>query len=133
MGQLRTGSRASFNGVRYLLETDPGKLTYRTATQTDLTPKAYTDIKIADATTGAVTFGLPTGYFTGIGYVDANVVRDSADPRVATFCMIRNWSTSSVTVQCFESKTTPILLGGTIEGLEIATGSFYVTLFVIGN
>lgn len=131
MTTLRTGSRLAHNGVNYLLDTDPGRVTYRTAAATGLSPKIYTDSKTSD-TTGAISFGLPTGYFTTINYVSAVCVRDTVTPGLATFALVRSHTTSSVTVQCFESRTSGILIGGTAEGLELATVALTVQLLVIG-
>lgn len=131
MSQIRDGSRASFNGLRYVLENDTGLVQYRTPTITGITPKIFTDVQTTNAT-GAYTFAIPSGYFTGIGYAAATAVRDTNNPSLAAFAMVRTYTLTSVTVQVFESKLTGVLLGGTIEGLELATGAVTVQLFVIG-
>jgi hypothetical protein len=131
MSTLRTGSRLAHNGLNYVLANDTGLVTYRTTAATGLTMKVFTTSATSDAT-GGVTIGLPVGYFTTVHYVDAVCVRDSASPTVATFAMLRSFTTTSVSVQCFESKTTGVLLGGSIEGLELATAALMVQLMVIG-
>lgn len=124
MSALRTGSRLAHNGVNYSL------LQYRNiATVYD--PKIYTDSKATDAT-GAYTFTLPAGYFTALHYTDVTCVRDTNNPAFGTFAMVRSFTTTSVVVQCFESKNTGVLLGGNIEGLEVATSALTVQLFAIG-
>lgn len=132
MSQVRTGSRLSHGGAQYLLETDPGALIYRTGTSpTHLQQKQWTDSKSSDGN-GAVTFTLPAGFFTAIHFIDLNVMRDSADPRFATFCMLRSFTLTQAVAQCFESKTSGVLLGGVIEGLETATASVAVMIRVTG-
>lgn len=131
MSNVRTGSRLAHNGIQYLLANDPGTVTYRTTALTGLSPKIFTAM-VASNATGAVTIGLPTSYFTTVLFAEANCVRDTADPAFGTFAMIRSFTTSQVVVQCFESKNTGILLGGTVEGLELATSSLNIQLLVIG-
>lgn len=129
MSQLRDASRGGFNGVNYALSTELA--VYRTATQTGLVPKIYTDA-LATSATGAVTFGLPASYFTTLNSIQATVVRNTADPALATFAMVRSYTATSVVVQCFESKNTGVLLGGNIEGLELTSAAVVVMLMVIG-
>lgn len=83
--------------------------------------------------TGAITFTIPAGAFTTIYTVHADAVRDTANPALGCFAMIRSYSTTAVTVQVFESKNTGVLLGGNIEGLEVATTAVTVLLTVLGN
>lgn len=131
MSNVRTGSRLAHNGIQYLLANDPGTVTYRTSTQTGLSPKVFTAMVASDAT-GAVTIGLPTSYFTSILFAEANCVRDTANPALGAFAMIRSFTTSQVVVQCFESKNSGVLIGGFIEGLELATSALNIQLLVIG-
>lgn len=131
MTSLRTGSRLAHNGVQYLLDSDPGRVTYRTGTATNLSPKIFSTSVSTDAS-GAVSIGLPTGYFTTINYVSATAIRDTASPTLATFAMVRSYTLSAVAVQCFESKTTGMLIGGVAEGMELTTAAVVVMLMVIG-
>lgn len=131
MSTLRTGSKLAHNGINYVLADDPGLHVYRTVSATGLVMKVHTDMQTSNAT-GAYTFGLPTGYFTTINSVQVSCLRNTADPTLAAFAMVRSFTTSSVIVQCFESKTTGVLLGGSIEGLELATTALNIQLLVIG-
>lgn len=132
MGFRQTGSRLAHAGTRYLLETDPGALIYRNGVSTtNLQQRQWTDSKASDAN-GAVTFTIPTGLFTTIHFIDLNVMRDTADARFGTFCMLRSFTLTSAVAQCFESRTSGVLLGGTTEGLETATSSLIVMVRVTG-
>lgn len=132
MSQLRTGSRLSHGGTRYLLETDPGAVVYRNGTSTtNLAMKEWTHA-LATNVTGAVTFTLPVGLFTTIQYISPVVIRDSADPTLATFAMVRSYSTTSIVIQCFESKTSGVLIGGVIEGLDVTSAAVAVMIKVTG-
>lgn len=131
MSSLRTGSRLSHGGAQYVLATDPGQVTYRTVAATGLSPKIFTDSQNTN-TSGALTFGLPVGYFTAINFVESQVVRDTNNPALGAFAMVRSYTTSSVTVQVFESKLSGVLLGGTVEGLELGTTAMQINLLVIG-
>lgn len=93
--------------------------------------KTWTDVALTNSS-GAVTFTLPSAYLFTITYAGASVVRDSAAPASATFAMVRSVSATSVIVQVFESKTTGILVGGTVEGLEPAGAGVQVLLHVTG-
>ncbi len=131
MSSLRTGSRLAHGAAQYVLSSDPGQVTYRTAALTNLNPKIFTDAQTTNAT-GALNFGLPTGYFSVIYAVQAQAIRDTANPTLAAFALVRGYNLDVVTVQVFESKTTPILLGGNVEGIELATTAVLVQLMVIG-
>lgn len=81
---------------------------------------------------GAITF--PLTKFVAIYNVQVQAVRDTANPSLAAFAVVRSYSTSQVVVQCFESKGTPVLLlNTTVEGLELATSAMEVHLTVYGN
>lgn len=85
------------------------------------------------STSGALTFTLAAGLFpTAIVAVHAQVVRDTAAPASAAFALVRTYTTTSVVVQVFESKTTSIALGGTVEGLEATTSATVVSITVFG-
>lgn len=114
---IRDASRREFNGRPYLV----GQVAM-TVYATNGTTNA----------TGALTLTLPAGLFTGIYAVHADTVRNSADPTVACFAQVRSFSTSTVVIQVFESRTSGVLLGGTTEGLELASGAVAVTCTVIG-
>ncbi|AGL13873.1 hypothetical protein [Actinoplanes sp. N902-109] len=94
--------------------------------------KAYTYTDVTSAS-GAATFTLPAGYFTAVHWTCPVVLRDTADPSKATFAQVRSASATSVVVQCFESKTTSMLVGGVAEGLEaVATAGIQVQLLALG-
>lgn len=132
MSVRQTGSRLAHGGTRYLLETDPGALIYRNGVSTtNLQQKQWTHTLATDAT-GGVTFILPTGLFSAIHFVDLSVMRDTADPRFATFIMLRSVTLTTCVAQCFESKTSGVLLGGVIEGLEVATSAVIAMIRVTG-
>lgn len=136
MASLRDNARRTFGGTRYMLETDPGNTIYRNGNMAgnstaNLAMKVYT-ANGASSANGAVTFTLPTGFFSSINYVELNCMRDTADPLYGTFCMLRSVTLTTVIGQCFEGKTTPMLLGGIAEGLELATSSLIVMLKVTG-
>lgn len=131
MSTLRTGSKLAHNGVNYVLADDVGLNVYRTSGATGLVLKLYTDVQTS-STTGALTFALPAGYFTTVNSVQASCIRNTADPTLAAFAMVRSFSTTSVVVQCFESKNTGVLLGGNVEGLELATAALSIHLMVVG-
>ncbi len=107
------------------------RVTYRNGLTTSGTLKVYTDVMTTNAT-GAVTFILPSGYFSSLGYVDAVAQRDTVDPAKACFAQVRSIGVDQIAVQVFESKTTGMLLGGVAEGLELATSAL-VRLLVFGT
>lgn len=82
---------------------------------------------------GAITFAIPAGAFSTVYTVNATVVRNSTDATTACFAQVRSFSTTQVVVQVFESKNTGILLGGSVEGLELATAATTVLLTVFGT
>lgn len=86
----------------------------------------------ASSATGALTITIPAGAYTTVLNVCATCVRDTNNPQFATFAMVRSFTNTSVVIQCFESKTTGVLLGGSIEGLELATSSLMVNVTVFG-
>ena len=97
-----------------------------------LRAKVYTASGTTDAT-GNVTFNLPAGYFTTVHTATPTVVRNTNDHTLGTFATVRTAGAGQVVVQCFESKTSGVLLGGVIEGLEAtATAGITVTLVVFG-
>lgn len=81
---------------------------------------------------GALTFTIPAGMFSSITAVHATAVRDTVSATTACFALVRSYTTSSVVVQVFESKTTGIALGGTAEGLEVTPTATSVCLTVFG-
>lgn len=132
MSVRQTGSRLSHSGTRYLLETDPGALIYRNGVSTtNLQQKQWTDSKTTD-TNGAVTFTIPTGLFTTIHFIDLSVMRDTANPALGTFITLRSFTLTSASAQCFESKNSGVLVGGFIEGLELATAALVAMIRVTG-
>ncbi len=128
----RTVTRLTHQGARYVLATDPGQVTFRTAGATNLSPKLYTDFQMTNAT-GALTFNLPTGYFTTIQAVQAQAMRDTVNPDIAPFALVRTVTLDTVVVQVFEGKSSGVLLGGVISGLKVASGVCQVSLFLIGT
>jgi hypothetical protein len=92
----------------------------------------YTTSATTDAT-GAVTIPMPAGTFSVAYAAFATVVRDTADPTLACFAMVRSFSASAVVVQVFESNTTTnIKSGGSAEGLAKPTSATTVLLTVFG-
>lgn len=96
-----------------------------------MAPRLFTDAATTNAT-GQVTFTLPPNYFTTVTMAYPAVVRDTTAPASATFAMLRSISPTAVVAQCFESKTTGVLIGGTIEGLEASGAGIQVLLTVTG-
>lgn len=131
MSNKNNASRQQFNGQPYVLDNDVRLHRYQHGATANLLLKVYTATG-ASAANGGYTFTLPAGYFTTIYNASASVVRDSLDPAYATFAMVRSISTTSVVVHTFESKTTGVLLGGTIEGLESCGGGQNIQLMVFG-
>lgn len=130
MSVRQTGSRLTYGASRYALESDA--VVYRNgASATNLLMRVWTDSKATSAT-GAVTFTIPAATFTTVQFIELTVMRDTADPQFATFCMLRSFTTTTVVAQCFESKQTGVLLGGVIEGLELATSSLIAMVKVTG-
>ncbi len=72
--------------------------------------------------TGEVTFTLPTSYFAEVHTAQATVFRNTTNITEYAFAFVRSLSTTSLVVRVGESKTTGVLIGGTIEGAE-ATGA----------
>ncbi len=85
------------------------------------------------AANGSITFTIPAGTFTTMLTASAQAVRNTADPTLACFAVVRSLSATQVVVQVFESKTSGILLGGTVEGLELATSAVTVLLTAVGT
>lgn len=82
--------------------------------------------------TGAITFAIPAGTFSTVYVVNAQCVRDTVTPGTACFAVVRSFTTTSVVVQVFESKMTNVVLGGSVEGLELSTLATTVHLTVFG-
>lgn len=125
-------SRPRFNGKQVLLDGDLSLVQY----QNGITPiaafKIYTDSTTTNSS-GQVSWNLPNGLFTAIHSVQAQVVRNTADPGLGAFCMIRTYGTGQINGIVFESKTSGVLLGGVVEGLEASpTAGIVVMLMVIG-
>lgn len=105
---------------------------YRHGATTGLNLKIYTASEVTSAN-GAVTFTIPAGYFSTVTWADPVVIRDTNVPANATFAQVRSLSTTSCVVQCFESKTTGVLLLNTmVEGLELSGAGITVQLAVYG-
>ncbi len=82
---------------------------------------------------GALTITVPAGAFTTVLGVTATAVRDTTNPTIACFALVRSYSTSQVVVQVFESKTSAVLLlGANIEGLEATTTATPVLVTIFG-
>lgn len=82
--------------------------------------------------TGAVSFTLPAGMFTVVYGAHATVVRDSADPTLAAFAVVRSFTASTVMVQVFESAGTVMKANAVAEGLAVTTTPTTVLLTVFG-
>ncbi len=123
-----------FNGKKVLLENEPGQAVYRHgSTATDLRLKVWTDAQVSNAT-GALTFTPPANYFTAVNSVSVQIVRNTADPTLAAFAMVRSATATAIAVQVFESKTSNTLLLSITEGLEVATSAIpmFITVFGVG-
>ncbi len=133
MSNQRFGSWPSFNGKKVLLEGEPGQVVFRHGSSaTDLRLKVWTQQALTNAT-GAGTFTLPAGYFSTINSVQAQVVRDTADVALATFCAVRTVSLTTVTVQCFEGALIVTLLLGGNQTIELPQAQILVHLTVFGT
>lgn len=115
---LVDGSRRQFKSEPYVIATVPMMIWQVSGTTN---------------ATGAITFTIPAGAFTTVYSVTATAVRDTVNPALACFALVRTYTTSSVVVQVFESKNTGVLLGGNIEGLELSTAATTVLLTVFGT
>ncbi|MET0701658.1 MAG: hypothetical protein ABWY93_18565 [Mycobacterium sp.] len=132
MTNRTTASRLTFGGAKYLLENEPGVTIYRSGVSaTNLLMRVWTASAVSSAT-GAVTFTIPAGTFTTVQFIELTVMRDTADPTLAAFAMLRSFTTTSVVGQVFESKNTGVLLGGFIEGLDVASAAVSVMVKVTG-
>lgn len=122
-----------------------------TVTASDaLVPKSYVDALIAQIpvvlcftgttnTAGNVSIQIPANTMTSIYGVTAQVIRNTIDPTQATFVAVRSYiaptsvATGAVTLQVFESKTSGVVLGGSVEGCEVtATAGVQVQVIVVG-
>lgn len=102
---------------------------YQTAT-----PLAGKELVMTGTTAagGGVTFNLPASYFTTVHAAFVQAVRNTADPTLACFAVVRTKGPSQVVVQVFESKSTGVLIGGVIEGIEASPAGITVDLWVKG-
>lgn len=82
--------------------------------------------------TGALTVTIPAGAFTTVLGVSATPVRNTADPTLGCFALVRSYTNTQIVIQVFESKTTGILLGGSVEGLELTATATPILLTVFG-
>lgn len=129
MTNKANASRQGFGGQLYVLNNDTRLVTYQAGASAGLALKVYTDVGTTNAS-GGVTFTLPVGYFTTVLSATATVVRGTTDPVGAAFAMLRNYSTTQAQVQVFESKTSGVLLGGVVEGLEATTTAGLLVTFM---
>jgi hypothetical protein len=123
------GTRRHWNDHPYAIT--PDVPVYRHEATTGLVLKTYT--AHGNAPAGAVTFTLPAGYFTAVHSVIATAVRDTTDARYAVFATVRTYTTSSVVVAVWDSKTSVTLLGSVTEGLELSPNAASVLLTVFGT
>lgn len=84
------------------------------------------------STAGLITFTLPTGMFSTITGVHATAIRDTTSAPTACFALVRSYTTTSVVVAVFESKTTGVAIGGMVEGLETTPTATSVCVTVFG-
>lgn len=98
------------------------------------TPIAGKDLVLTGTTVsgGGVTFTLPAGYFTTVHIAIPQTVRNTADPTLACWAVVRTQGPSQVVCQVFESKTSGVLIGGTTEGAEVSPAGITVNLLVKG-
>lgn len=105
-------------------------LTYSVLSNVQL--QLYTTSVTSDAT-GAATVALPAGLYSVVYAALAQTVRDTTDPTLACFALVRSYSASAVVVQVYESNTTTgIKAGGSAEGLAKSTSATTVLLTVFG-
>lgn len=121
------GTRRQWNGLKYAVSSEVP--VYRNGANVGV-PKFYTTS--ASAVVGGVTFTLPAGYFTAVHTVIPTAVRDTTDARYACFATVRQFSTSTVVVAVWDSKTSVTLIGSVTEGLELSPDAATVLLTVIG-
>jgi hypothetical protein len=113
------------------LSNNPLALTVATPSGAVLGPKMFTGAATTDST-GSVTFTWPTGFFTSILSAQATVERNTTDVTRASFCWVSEWNMTRAIVRVAESKTSGVLLGGSIEGIELAGAGILVHAMVIG-
>ena len=133
MSNKRFGSWPSYNGKKVLLDGEPGQVVYRNGfSGPDLRLKVWTDSAVTSGT-GGINFSMPAGFFSAVHSVNADCLRDSVNPTFGAFAMVRTVTTTSIVVQCFESKTTNTLLLSQAEGLELASSiTVMVTVYGVG-
>jgi hypothetical protein len=95
-------------------------------------PKIFTGAAFTDAT-GSVTFTFPTGFFKEILSAQATVERNTTDVTRAAFCWVSEWNMTRAIVRVAESKTSGVLLGGTVEGVELSGAGILIHATVIGT
>ena len=81
---------------------------------------------------GLATATIPTGYFTTVTMAFAGVTRANVTATGFGGAEITALTTTSVTAQAWESKTTAVVVGGSVEGLEASSG-VTVNLLVLGT
>lgn len=114
---MRDANRSTFNGDPYIVGSVPLKIYATNGTS---------------SANGALTFTIPAGVFTNVYAATATAVRNTADPALACFALVRSATPTQVVVQVFESKTSGVLLGGVVEGLEATASATVVALTVFG-
>ncbi len=114
----RDGTRGTFNSQPYVTSSQPLRILNATATTT---------------TAGALTYDYSAVGFTAVYGVHLQPVRNTADPTLACFALLRSYSTTQLVAQIFESKTSAVLLlGVNIEGLETTAAAIPVLITVFG-
>ncbi len=83
---------------------------------------------------GRVVFSVPlaTAWFQNPPHYQVSAHRDSTATTAACFAQIISRVDGSLTVQVWESRTSGVLIGGTVEGLEPAGAGVTVDLLIVG-
>lgn len=115
---MRDANRSTFNGDTYVTGSQAMKFHIANGTT---------------SATGALTVTIPAGVFTTVLAVVANPLRNTTDPTTACFAVVRSFSATQVVIQVFESKSTGVLLGGNVEGLEATSTATVVSVLVVGT
>jgi hypothetical protein len=135
-----SSSMAVDNGITVIKPTDilvgdPGRFLFRTYFIRQTGTKYSKEFKAMQTTSSnSVVFDISPAGFSSIVDFDCKAFLNGAGVTTAPIAIVTAKSTTSITVSLFQSKTTGVLIGGTIEGLEThAVVGTEVYLTVQGN
>lgn len=131
MSNRRSASWPEFNGQKVVLTNDVRLTAFQAGATPGLAMKVYA-VTAASSASGQLSLTLPAGYFTTVYGVCPTVVRDTNAPASATFAAVRTFSNTAIVIQCFESKSTGVVLGGNVEGLEACATAITINVVVFG-